>query len=135
MIQSLTRIKVRYYETDQMGIVHHSNFIRYFEIARTDWLTQLNISYKDMEKEGIILPVISINCNYKQSAYYDDELTIETKLTKTPTVKIAFDYEIKNQENQLICNGSTVLAFLDKKTRKPIRCPEYILKKLSISNT
>lgn len=131
MIQSKTTIKVRYYETDQMGIVHHSNFIRYFETARTDWLTQLGISYKKMELEGIILPVISVNCNYKQSAYYEDNLIITTKLTKTPTVKIAFDYKIENQHNELICEGNTVLAFLNKETRKPTRCPRYILDKLN----
>ncbi|TCP25645.1 acyl-CoA thioester hydrolase [Tenacibaculum skagerrakense] len=128
-----SNVRVRYGETDQMGVVYHGNYAQYFEIGRTEWLRSLGITYKYMEKTGIILPVISLNCNFKKSAFYDDELTITTILKKAPSVKIEFDYEIKNQHQEIICTGNTILAFLNQKTMKPIRCPEYILEKLKVS--
>lgn len=126
-------VRVRYGETDQMGVVYHGNYAQYFEIGRTEWLRSLGITYKYMEKTGIILPVISLNCNFKKSAYYDDELTITTILKKSPSVKIEFDYEIKNQHQELVCTGNTILAFLNSETMRPIRCPEFILEKLKVS--
>ncbi len=122
-------IRVRYGETDQMGVVYHGNYAQYFEIGRTNWLRQLGVTYKSMEESGIMLPVISLQCNFKKSALYDDLITVTTKLKKIPSVKIEFEYEIHNEQNELLCSGSTILAFLDKKTKKPIRCPEYILEK------
>lgn len=126
--QSIFRI--RYSETDQMGVVYHGNYAQFFEIGRTEWLREIGITYKSMEDSGVILPVISLQCNYKKSAFYDDQLTVITLLKKTPAVKIEFDYEITNQNNELICTGNTVLAFLNKETKKPIRCPKYIIDKL-----
>ncbi len=126
-------VRVRYGETDQMGVVYHGNYAQYFEIGRTEWLRSLGITYKYMEKTGIILPVISLNCNFKKSAYYDDELTITTILKKSPGVKIEFDYEIKNQHQELVCTGNTILAFLNGETMRPMRCPEFILEKLKVS--
>jgi acyl-CoA thioester hydrolase len=126
-------VRVRYGETDQMGVVYHGNYAQYFEIGRTEWLRSLGITYKYMEKTGIILPVISLSCNFKKSAYYDDELTISTFLKKPPSVKIEFNYEIRNQHQELICTGSTTLAFINQNTMRPIRCPQYILDKLKVS--
>ncbi|MCH2033130.1 MAG: acyl-CoA thioesterase [Tenacibaculum sp.] len=126
-------VRVRYGETDQMGVVYHGNYAQYFEIGRTEWLRSLGITYKYMEKTGIILPVISLNCNFKKSAYYDDELTITTILKRSPGVKIEFDYEIKNQHQELVCTGNTILAFLNGETMRPMRCPEFILEKLKVS--
>ena len=126
-------VRVRYGETDQMGVVYHGNYAQYFEIGRTEWLRSLGITYKYMEKTGIILPVISLNCNFKKSAYYDDELTITTILKKSPGVKIEFDYEIKNQHQELVCTGNTILAFLNGETMRPMKCPEFILEKLKVS--
>lgn len=125
-----TTIRVRYAETDQMGVVYHGNYAQFFEIGRTEWLRSMGITYKDMENSGTMLPVISLTSNFKKSALYDDELTIKTILKKTPTVKIEFDYEIINQHNDLICTGNSVLAFINMKTNKPTRCPNYILEKL-----
>lgn len=130
MIKYYSTIRVRYSETDQMGVVYHGNYAQYFEIGRTEWLRSLGITYKNMEKTGIMLPVISLNCNFKKSALYDDELTIVTCLKKTPGVKIEFDYEITNQHNEIICIGSTALAFINSTTKRPIRCPKYILEKI-----
>jgi acyl-CoA thioester hydrolase len=113
-----------------MGVVYHGNYAQFFEMGRTEWLRSLGITYKSMETSGIMLPVISIKFNFIKSALYDDILTISTFLKKEPMVKIEFDYEIKNQENELICTGSSVLAFMNMKTKKPSRCPDYLLKGL-----
>ena len=120
-------ILVRYGETDQMGIVHHSNYLRYFEVARLEWLTALGVSYASMEKQGIIMPVIDANLSYKTSAFFEDYLIIHIKLEEIPKVKIKFSYEIRNQKNQVVCLGNTSLAFLNAKTRKPTRCPENFI--------
>ncbi|EAR11561.1 putative thioesterase [Polaribacter irgensii 23-P] len=125
-----TKTRIRYSETDQMSVVYHGNYAQFFELGRTEWLRSLGITYKDMEVSGIILPVISLKCNFIKSALYDDVLTIHTFLKKEPLVKIEFDYEIKNQHEELICTGNTVLAFVNSKTMKPRRCPENLLKSL-----
>jgi acyl-CoA thioester hydrolase len=127
-----TNIRVRYGETDQMGVVYHGNYASYFEIARTEWLRNLGITYKELENKGIMLPVISLFFNFIKSAKYDDVLTITVILKKKPLVKIEFDYEIYNQNKEKISIGNSVLAFMDMKTNKPMRCPDYILEKLNI---
>ena len=127
-----TTIRVRYGETDQMGVVYHGNYATYFEVARTEWLRNMGVTYKDIENSGIILPVVSLIFNFVKSAKYDDELTISVFLKKRPLVKIEFDYEIYNQNKEKISTGNSVLAFLDMKTNKPIKCPDYILDKLEI---
>jgi len=124
--------RVRYGETDQMGVVYHGNYPQYLEMGRVEWLRVLGISYKDMEINGIILPVISLQLNYKKSAVYDDLLTVRTILRKKPQVRIEFDYEIYNEAGELLAEANTVLAFMDAKKNKPIRCPEYILERLKI---
>ena len=127
MKKSSTKTRVRYSETDQMGVVYHGNYAQFFELGRTEWLRNLGVTYKDMEISGIMLPVISLKCNFIKSARYDDVLTIETFLKKKPMVKIEFDYKITNQDDELICTGNSVLAFMNMKTEKPTRCPDYLL--------
>ena len=127
-----TNIRVRYGETDQMGVVYHGNYASYFEIARTEWLRNLGVTYKELENKGIMLPVISLFFTFIKSAKYDDVLTITVILKKKPLVKIEFDYEIYNQKKEKISTGNSVLAFMDMKTNKPLRCPNYILEKLNI---
>ena len=124
---------MRYSETDQMGVVYHGNYAQFFELGRTEWLRKLGVTYKDMEIGGIMLPVISLYCNFIKSAIYDDILTIETILVKKPMVKIEFDYMITNQHNELICTGNSVLAFMNMKTLKPARCPEHLLQSLGFA--
>ncbi|WP_010227761.1 acyl-CoA thioesterase [Gillisia marina] len=125
-----TYVKVRYAETDQMGVVHHGNYADYLEIARLDWLDTLGVSYRSMEKEGVMLPVYELHFKFLKSAMFDDQLKIVTKLKKIPSVKIEFDYEIYNQDEELLTTANTVLVFMDTHSRKPIRCPEYVLNKL-----
>ncbi|WP_417886551.1 acyl-CoA thioesterase [Zunongwangia sp.] len=125
-----TTLKVRYAETDQMGVVHHGNYAQYLEIARISWLENVGISYKDMEKNGIMLPVYEMNFKFKKSAFFDDELTIVTRLKTTPDVRISFDYEIYNKSGELLTTATTILVFMDAKKRRPIRCPKYVLELL-----
>ena len=113
-----------------MGVVYHGNYAQYFELGRTEWLRSLGVTYKDMEISGIMLPVISLNSKFVKSALYDDVLTVKTILKNKPLVKIEFDYEITNQHQELICIGTTTLAFMNSKTGKPIKCPEEILARM-----
>ncbi|MFC0604546.1 acyl-CoA thioesterase [Winogradskyella pulchriflava] len=125
-----TKIQVRYGETDQMGVVYHANYAVYFEVGRTEWLRQFGLSYKRMEEDGIMLPVISLSINYKNSARYDDVLKVKTKLKKMPTASIEFEYELINESGELLATGSTILAFIDMKRNRPTRCPKYLLDQL-----
>lgn len=122
--------RIRYGETDQMGIVYHGNYAQYLEMGRVEWLRNLGISYKNMENDGIILPVVSLELKFKKSAVYDDLITVVTELKKIPTVKIEFDYKIYNESGDVLVEANTVLAFMDKTSRKPIRCPQSLLEKL-----
>lgn len=130
MIINEISFRIRYGETDQMGIVYHGNYAQYLEMGRIEWLRSLDISYKTMEESGVILPVISLEIKYKKSAFYDDQITVVTRLKSRPAVRIEFDYEIYNQKRELLATASTVLAFMNKETQRPIRCPEYLLEKL-----
>lgn len=126
----ITYVKVRYAETDQMGVVHHGNYAEYLEIARLEWLDDLDVSYRVMEREGVMLPVYALNLKFLKPAIFDDVLKITTTLTGLPGVKIEFEYQVHNQDEDLIATATTTLVFMDSKTRRPIRCPEYILEKL-----
>ena len=130
LITSETFLKVRYAETDQMGVVHHSNYVQYIELARIDWLSQLGISYKTMEANGVMLPVYTIDFKFKKSAYFDDELIVKTSLKKIPTAKISFDFEIFNSQGELLTIASCTLVFMDSVTKKPIPCPQYLIEKI-----
>lgn len=125
--------RVRYGETDQMGVVYHGNYPQYLEMGRVEWLRSLGFSYKSMEESGIMLPVFSLSINYKKSALYDDLITVQTYLKKRPSVKIEFDYKILNEANEILIEANTVLAFIDMKTKRPIKCPDYLLKKIDLS--
>ena len=124
--------RVRYAETDQMGVVYHGNYVQYLEVGRVEWLRVLGVSYKELEKKGVILPVTSLRIDFKKSALYDDLITVETRLKKMPLVKIEFDYKIYNENLEILVDANTVLAFLDAKTKRPIKCPEDILEKIQL---
>lgn len=119
-------VRVRYAETDQMGVVYHGNYAQYFEMGRVEWLRNLGVSYKWMEENGVMLPVVSLTMNYKRPARYDDELTVRTIFKSQKSVKIEFEYEIYNQSNELLTTGSSILVFVDVKTGRPILTPDYI---------
>ena len=123
-------IKVRYCETDQMGLVHHGSYINYFEEARIAWISNLGFSYSEMEKSGIILPVSKLNVSYLRPAYFDDDLLVSVQIAELPTSRLIFNYTI-NKEEEVIVTGTTVLAFLNKETKKPVKCPDYMLEKVT----
>lgn len=120
------KVRVRYAETDQMGIVYHGNYVQYFEMGRVEWLRNLGVTYKSMEENGVMLPVVSLTMNYKRPARYDDELTVRTIFKSQESVKIEFEYEIYNQSNELLTTGSSILVFVDVKTGRPTLPQEYI---------
>lgn len=120
------QVRVRYSETDQMGVVYHGNYIPYFEIGRVEWLRNTGISYKSMEESGIALPIVSLTLNYKKPARYDDVLNVKTIFKKQSSVKIEFECEITNEKNELLTTGHFLLVFVDIKTGRPIAPPEYI---------
>ena len=124
-------VRVRYAETDQMGVVYHGNYAQYFEMGRVEWLRNLGISYKWMEENGVMLPVVSLSINYKKPARYDDLLTVKTIFKSQTSVKIEFDYEIYNEKLELLTIASSTLVFVDMKTSRPTVPPEYVKEKLA----
>jgi acyl-CoA thioester hydrolase len=121
---------VRYGETDKMGVVYHGNYAQYLELGRTEWLREMGFSYKWMEENGVMLPVVNLTINYKQSARYDDELTVTTSLRKIPTYRIEFDYEIKNKDGVVLVTAETTLVFINSETNKLMKAPQYLLEKI-----
>lgn len=124
------QIRVRYSETDQMGVVYHGNYIPYFEIGRVEWLRNKGVSYKKMEESGIGLPIVNMNINYKKSAKYDEMLTVHTVFKSQTSVKIEFDCAIYNEAKELLTTAQFLLVFVSLKTGKPIAPPDYILELL-----
>jgi len=118
-------ILIRYYETDQMGFVHHSNYLRYFELARIEWISSLGLSYQKMEERGYLMPVIKANIDFKKPLTFGKSFRIKIESNKMPKVKFELTYEVFLEENEIIATGSTVLAFLSSHNLKPIRCPEF----------
>ena len=130
MYQSSTTVRVRYGETDQMGYVYYGVYAMYYEVARVESLRQLVLTYKEVEAMGVIMPVLENHSKYLAPGRYDELLTIVTTVREKPGVKIRFEYEIFNQENKLIHQGETLLAFVDQKTNRPCRPPHEMRKVL-----
>lgn len=126
------KVRVRYAETDQMGVVYHGNYAQYFEMGRVEWLRNLGLSYSFMEANGVMLPVVSLTINYKKPARYDDLLTVRTIFKKQESVKIEFDYEIMNEAGELLTTGNSVLVFVNMKTGRPVLPPDYVSEKLNL---
>ena len=114
------QVRVRYSETDQMGVVYHGSYIPFFEMGRVEWLRNKGVSYKSLEENGIALPIVSMSINYKKPARYDDLLTIKTRFKKYSSVKIEFDCEIFGEQNDLLTTAHFILVFVDMKTGRPM---------------
>lgn len=113
--------QVNYYETDQMGIVHHSNYIRYFEEARLDMMDQLGLNYPGIENLGLIIPVMFVDCQYLQPLLYGDQIEIHSAMTKFDGIKMEISYEIYKKDEEVLCTtGHSGHCFLDKEMR-PVR--------------
>ena len=124
--QSVSRVRVRYADTDQMGVVYHANYFIWFEVGRTDLLRSAGWTYREMEAEGLSLPVIEAHCDYRQPARYDDELDVRTTGELMSPVRVAFSYEVvRPADGELLATGRTVHATLDR-TGRPSRLPERV---------
>ena len=127
MIHTTNTLRVRYGETDPMKYVYYGNYAEYLEVARVELFRTLGISYDEIEKRGIWLPVSEYKIKYLKPAFYDEILEIHTYVRKVPGVKIEFEYEIYNDSKQKITEASTTLFFLDATTNKVSRCPNFLM--------
>lgn len=132
MVKSTTFIDVRYYETDLMGIVHHSNYIRYFECGRHQCMVDLGLPINEIEGTyGIMLPVVKVECSYRKPARMGDRLRIESRIEEMPKAKLEVFSEIYNQNGELVVTGKVVLGFIHADSRKPTRIPECMVRVFS----
>ena len=110
--------KVQYYETDKMGITHHSNYVRWMEEARIEFLDQIGWSYVRMEEEGIISPVLAVNCRYKHSTTFSDEISVTVKVKEFKGVRLILEYTMKNRKDDfVVLTGTTEHCFLNTQSR------------------
>ena len=123
-----TKVRVRYAETDQMGVVHHGNYAQYYEIARTECFEACSgMSYESMEAEGVMLPILEMTSKFLKPAFYNQVLTVKSIVKDLPTVRLKVDYEVYNESNDLINIASTTLVFVDKVKRRPCHPPESFM--------
>ena len=129
MIENKTEIRVRYADTDQMHFVYNGKYLEYFEVGRTEMLRDIGLPYDVIEKEGFLLPVLEAYVKYKLPAYYDDVLVVKSFLKKNPDLKVHIDYEILRKSNtDLIAEGFTIHAFINKRNKKVTRPPDFFVK-------
>lgn len=133
MYVNLTSTRVRYAETDQMGYVYYGNYPQFFEIGRVEALRALGISYKKMEEQGIMLPVLKLEIKYIAPAKYDEKLEIKTEIRELPSTRITFHHEIRNEAGDLLTIGFVQLVFVQIDTKRPCKAPDYILDALANS--
>lgn len=127
MLQQEINIRVRYAETDQMGYVYYGNYATYYEVARVESLRNLGFSYKLLEEQGVMMPVVENRSKFIRPARYDDLLTIKVMVEELPESRITFKYEVYNEREKLINLGETILAFVNMKNGKPCDAPESII--------
>jgi acyl-CoA thioester hydrolase len=133
MFISETKVRVRYGETDQMGVVYHGNYAEYFEVARTESIRQLGLTYKEMEAIGIVMPVVELHIKFLRPANYDDLLNVKTILKELPADhRIEFHQEVYNEEGKLLTTGKVVLYFMNIKTMEKTRMPKQLEEKLNL---
>lgn len=125
-----TQVRVRYAETDQMGFVYYGNYATYYEVARVESFRFLGYPYRQLEEEGLMMPVLDLHTRYIQPAKYDDLLTIKVMIKAIPTVRILFEYEVHNEQEVLLNTGNTTLVFIDGQSKKPRRCPKALIELL-----
>tara|TARA_Y100000589_G_scaffold253654_1_gene242381 strand:+ start:530 stop:940 length:411 start_codon:yes stop_codon:yes gene_type:complete len=121
-----TNLRVRYAETDKMGVVYHGNYIQYFEVGRVEYMRDVGIVYADLENKGIGMPVVNIDIDYILPVAYDEELTIETWIESLPTSKIVFHNRALNKSGKEVSRAKVTLVFINSKFR-PIKSPKVVL--------
>lgn len=129
MLSHETKVRIRYVDTDRMGVVYHGNYARFYEIGRVEALRSLGMTYKQLEdEENLIMPVTTMNIRFLRPAHYDDLITVKSTLVKLPTDKLIFKFEIYNEDGKLLNSADIRLCFLDKTTHKRSQSPERFLK-------
>ena len=127
MISFETKIRVEYHHTDQMGVVHHSNYVKFFEVARTEWLRAMGITYAEMERRGVMMPIVDVAVKYRNPALYDELISVTAFVDEAPMARMTFRYEVRGEDGREIATGSTTLGFIDSHTRRPQRAPQWLL--------
>lgn len=127
LIENTIQLRPRYGEVDQMGYVYHANYVSYCHQARTELLRKLNIDDKTLEENHIMLPVISMNLKYHKPTGYDELLTIKTSIPEIPATRFSFQFEFRNEQQELICSADTTTAFVNSTSRKPMKAPPIII--------
>jgi acyl-CoA thioester hydrolase len=122
--------RVRYGETDQMGVVYHANYFLYFELGRTELMRAAGFPYAELERRGVFLVVTDAGCRYRAPARYDEELRIDTRVARLGKATVRFEYEVRGAEDRLLAEGHTELAAVDRSTQEPVRLPEEIVARL-----
>jgi len=130
MFISETSLRVRYGETDQMGYVYYGNYALYYEVGRVDALRTIGMTYRELEEDGVMMPVLKMECEYVKAAKYDELLTIKVIIKELPGIRMPFFYEVYNEAGELVNKGSTTLVFINMSTNKPVRCPEKLFSRL-----
>ena len=127
-----TKIRVRYAETDQMGYMYYGNYAQFYEVGRVEMLRSMGMTYRSMEEEGIMMPVLEMKTKYLKPALYDEEITVKVILEKIPSVRIHFRYELFNENQEMINIGETTLVFIDIKKNKPCMPSANFLEKINL---
>ena len=125
MIEQKTQIRVRYAETDQMGVVYHSHYAVFFEVGRADLIRGLGLTYREMEERGLLMPITSLNIEYRRPALYDDLLTVTSTVKEKPGRRLTIESQVHNEAGDLLVKGKVELAFLDKHTGKTTSAPAF----------
>lgn len=132
MLTHSTPIRVRYGEVDQMGFLYHSHYVEYFDVARNDMMNALGVPNTEIERSGVMLPVVRVEIDYCTPAHFDDVLTVKTYLKEMPKATIKFDYEVYNAQGECQTTGSVTLAFMHSDTKKACRPPREFYDRLKI---
>ncbi len=130
MFTTRTTYRVRYADTDQMGVVYYGNYLRFYEIGRSEMIRDLGYTYKELEETGVFMPVASVNTKYHIPLYYDELITIETTLKQIPLARMVFYHTIYNSKQEIVNTAEVTLVFLSKETNRPVRVPEYMVRAL-----
>lgn len=119
--------RVRYRECDPMGVVYHTHYLDFFEVARTEALREAGVRYRDLEDRGIIMPVVDASVKYRAPAYYDDVLVVTARFPQQPTVRVPIEYSVHREgESDILATGETTLCFMDAERRHPRRPPDIV---------
>ena len=130
IISYSTQIRVRYKDTDQMGIMHHSNYVVLYEQARTEWLRAMGLTYAEIERRGVMSPIIEVHSRFHYPAFYDEVLTVKVSIDEMPSARLIVASEVYNEAGKLINTGSVTLGFMNSATRRPCRVPEWFTEAL-----